>query len=138
MMKINNYHELEEETISKWKYSLIVLMLVLFVVLCLSSKIEYGISLKLVKEDNEIYQTYIAESQLKLIKKKGILKINSKNYHYEMEKTKNQISILDTSYYLVNFKIKKENKEDVLLVKIEISKDTLFQRILKFWKGETQ
>lgn len=138
MMKINNYHELEEDTISKWKYSLIVLMLVLFVVLCLSSKIEYGISLKLVKEDNEIYQTYIAESQLNLIKKKGILKTNSKNYHYEMEKTKNQISILDTSYYLVNFKIKKENKEDVLLVKIEISKDTLFQRILKFWKGETQ
>lgn len=136
MMKINNYHELEESKISKWKYVLIMLILILFVILLLSVKIEYNIPLKLVKESNGIYQTYITESQLNRIKEKGILKINTKKYHYELQKTNNQISFLDTFYYLVNFKIKEKSKEDTLLVKIEISKNTLFQKILKFWKEE--
>lgn len=137
MMKINNYHNIGEEgEISKWKYVLVALMLVLLLFLLLSVKIEYSIPLKLVKESNQVYQAYITESQLNRIKEHGILKINTKKYHYELEKTNNQISLFNTFYYLVNFKIKEENKQEVLSVKVEISKNTLFQKLLKFWKEE--
>ena len=70
MMKINNYHELEESEIAKWKYVLIALLFLLFLVLLLSVKIEYAIPLNLVKESNQVYQTYITESKLNKIKKK--------------------------------------------------------------------
>ena len=137
MMKINNYHELEESEIAKWKYVLIALLFLLFLVLLLSVKIEYAIPLNLVKESNQVYQTYITESKLNKIKEKGILKINAKRYHYKLEKANNQISLFDNLYYLVNFKIKEKIEEDNVLVKVEISSSTLFEKILKFWKEET-
>ncbi len=137
MMKINNYHELEESEIKKWKYVLVVLLFFLFLIILLSVKIEYAIPLKLVKESEQMYQTYITESQLNKIKKKGTLKMNTKGYHYELKRTNNQISLFDNFYYLVNFKMKEKIEGDILLVKVEISRNTLFEKILKFWKEET-
>ncbi len=136
-MKINNYHELEESEIKKWKYVLVVLLFFLFLIILLSVKIEYAIPLKLVKESEQMYQTYITESQLNKIKKKGTLKMNTKGYHYELKRTNNQISLFDNFYYLVNFKMKEKIEGDILLVKVEISRNTLFEKILKFWKEET-
>lgn len=136
MKKIDEYHVLDEDEISSKYYFVVFTLLGIFLGAVLCIEVDTRISLHLVRKEEEIYQTYLLEEQLEKIPTKGVLFVGKEKCHYERQTEDKPVAYQDLYYHLVSFSIKGECKDTVLSGKIQISKNTILQRLFDLWKEE--
>ena len=137
MKTFNEYHGMKEEEISFTHYFLVFLVSVLIFSMILSLKVDFNLTISLVKKE-EGYETYLSQSGMNQIPSQGILLVGKNKYHYTLTLNEEaSLAYQNETFYLVKFQIKEQVDQKVLSGRIQISRNTIFEKIFSLWKEES-
>ena len=137
MKNLNEYHRMKEEEIHGIRYVLFLIFSILVFIFILSLKVDLNVSISLVKVENE-YEAYLSRHELDRIKSRGILLDGKSKYHYTFSIDEEaNISYQNEIFYLVKFQFKEEVTKKIISGRIQISINTIFERIFSLWKEES-
>lgn len=137
MKTLSEYHGMQEEEIPVMRYFLVFIFSILLFILILSLKVDFNLSISLVKAGNE-YGTYLSRHELDQIQSRGILFDGKSKYHYTFSIDEDaNISYQNEIFYFVKFQFEEEVTKQILSGRIRISRSTIFERIFSLWKEES-
>lgn len=137
MKSLNEYHGMKEEEISVIRYFLVFILSILVFIYILSLKVDLNTAISLVKVE-DWYEAYLSHDELDQIQSRGILLDGKNKYHYTFSMDEEaSISYQNEIFYLVKFQFKEKVKKQVISGRIQISRNTIFERIFSLWKEES-
>ena len=138
MKKIDWYHETVVEDISFKKYLSIFLVLCFLLLSILTIRVDNNLPVRLIKKEDG-YEIYLLEEQLNRIESNGVLFTRKNQYHYTLNPiVDHQMTFGESSYYLVRFQFQEGCKESILSGRIQISRNTILERMISLWKEEAK
>lgn len=138
MKRIDWYQEMEEENLPLKKYLSVFIILSLFLSFIFSVKVDTNLPVRLIKKE-EGYEGYLSQEQLDRIETKGVLLTHKNKYHYTLNPViDSQLTLENSSYYLVRFQFQEECDETMLSGRISISRNTILKRIISLWKEDAK
>lgn len=137
MKTLSEYHGMKDEEIPVMRYLLVFTFSILVFILILFLKVDFNVSISLVKKESE-YGTYLSRHELDQIQSRGILFDGKNKYHYTFSIDEEaNISYQNEIFYFVKFQFEEEVAKQILSGRIQISRNTIFERIFSLWKEES-